>query len=560
MNRKLRCGLLLIGVYATTHMTASAMVTGGLVAYYRMDSATVDSSGKGNDASAYGARFSPDRSGGANRAVFVDGNSWLEAADSLTLRLSGNLTIAAWINPASLRPADTPTCGIVSKPRSSTGTGYRLGLDGGKLNLGIYAVGYPWNVFSPSPLATQAWCHVAGVYDGNDMILYINGIEVARRSIGAVTLDQSSQPLFIGQEGITGAGHRFFNGSVDDVLIYNRALSATEVQQLAQDPGPVATALLSYQYDGSRGPQAITETHADSAGRFSFVFATTNVGARCLVSWTATLSEWFSLLGFDATTAGTEVSDTTPAPQTFYRTTYLPAGVSPADSFGYPIGSGDAIPEQITPERNDLYPNGTPGAVRGRDSGTGWHNAQDVGSYYSGNGLYHAGEDWNYGGGVDDVGRQIHAIANGIVMDISHLNKSSLESGGWALVIRHYLLNGDVCDSVYVHIAPPLVGDGITSNTNGDLGVEAWFPYQEGMPVPRGAVVAVVGAVQDYPTHLHFEVRNKRPITNLPISDGLAAVSNYWPNAVGTTTYYSDFAHMKTDGIVDPSDFIDDHR
>jgi len=369
----------------------------------------------------------------------------------------------------------------------------------------------------------------------------VNGQQLGEYAIGIMPSSSTAtlQLAFLTWSWVTGNEQIF-----DDI-------------QVTQDEVALRS-LPDHQPDPADGRQAVKNFQMTPGGQCSFIFSTTDPGSMCLVSWSSNLRQWFPLIQFNTADKGTEIVDTPRDPSKFYRATYLPTGVSPADSFDYPIGSGN-VAEQITPERNNLYPDGIPGGVRGQESGTGWHNVQDVGSFYSGNGLYHAGEDWNYGSGADDVGQQIHATANGVVMDVSHLNNASLATGGWAMVIRHYMLNGEAVDTVYVHIAPPFMGDGVTANSNGALGDKAWFPYHEGMAVPKGAVIAVVGTVQDYPTHLHFEIRNSS-IANLPISDGLAAVSHYWPHAVGTSTYYSGFSEMQADGIVDPSDFIDDHR
>ncbi len=350
-------------------------------------------------------------------------------------------------------------------------------------------------------------------------------------------------------------------------------------------PQPLHNAALQtlpdYQYDGANGRHVIRNLGASGAGRFSFVFATTDIGARCLVSWTTTLREWFPLIDFDASTVGTEITDTTPAQQTFYRTTYLPTGILPAYEFDYPIGNGgydvngkpivpDGIPEQITPERNedDLYP-AHPRAEPNRGHEpcvgvTGWRNAQDVASYYpdsvDGDGL-HPGEDWNKGCDADDVGSNVLCVANGRIITTRLANPASL---GYVMVIRHWLLNGDSVDSIYVHIAPDKIAG--VANRGGVFGNESDFSYQEGSAVTKGSIIGVIG-LTSHP-HLHFEMRNKP-----------ADPADLWPHDVGNGYYgavkgldgkrrppisqadtTAAFELMKLDGIIDPSDFIDDHR
>ena len=78
------------------------------------------------------------------------------------------------------------------------------------------------------------WFHVAGVRQGNTLNVYVNGIEGAlvSRTLGPISVDN----LKIGALLTHGAPvTHFFNGFIDDVRIYNRALSAEEVLQLYQD-------------------------------------------------------------------------------------------------------------------------------------------------------------------------------------------------------------------------------------------------------------------------------------------------------------------------------------
>ncbi|MEI7881782.1 MAG: peptidoglycan DD-metalloendopeptidase family protein [bacterium] len=340
------------------------------------------------------------------------------------------------------------------------------------------------------------------------------------------------------------------------------------VSIIAQNPS--ARTLPDYQPDPADGRQAVKNFQMTPGGQCSFIFSTADPGSICHISWTNNLRQWFPLLQFNATTAGTEVVDFPQEPSKFYRATYLPTGVSAADSFDYPIGSG-SVPEQITPERNTLYPGGAVGSPDREAVApvtSNWYNAQDVGSYYAeysetqGKWLWeglHPGEDWNK---ANDVGENVRAIANGQVIEIRPAGASGIPStSGYAVVIRHWLPNGDSVDSFYVHIAP--------NNNGGVIGAESEFTYQVGEPVTKGSIIGVVGAVSALPPHLHFELRNK-PFN---VSGSL------WPKSTGDAYYgpevglagnrspsisQSDveaaFRVMQEEGIIDPSDFIDDHR
>lgn len=77
-----------------------------------------------------------------------------------------------------------------------------------------------------SQLAVNTWTHLAATYDGAMLRLYVNGVQVASRAqTGSISV--SSGSLRIGGDNIWG---EFFQGRVDEVRIYNRALSPAEIQ------------------------------------------------------------------------------------------------------------------------------------------------------------------------------------------------------------------------------------------------------------------------------------------------------------------------------------------
>ena len=71
------------------------------------------------------------------------------------------------------------------------------------------------------------WHHVAGVYDGTNMFLYVDGtLDVSKPATGSIV--QNSYPVCIGHNAEAPASS--FNGLIDEVSLYNRALTAAEIQ------------------------------------------------------------------------------------------------------------------------------------------------------------------------------------------------------------------------------------------------------------------------------------------------------------------------------------------
>ena len=83
-------------------------------------------------------------------------------------------------------------------------------------------------------VAVNTWTHLAGTYDGATLRLYVNGVQISSRAqTGAMTV--STSPLQIGGDSVYG---QYFQGTIDEIRVYNRALSAAEMQQ---DMNPAIT-------------------------------------------------------------------------------------------------------------------------------------------------------------------------------------------------------------------------------------------------------------------------------------------------------------------------------
>jgi hypothetical protein len=88
------------------------------------------------------------------------------------------------------------------------------------------------SLFGTAALTTNTWTHLAGTYDGATMRMYVNGVQVSSRAqTGQIAI--STSPLQIGGDTIYG---QYFPGRIDEVRIYNRALSATEIQRDMNTP------------------------------------------------------------------------------------------------------------------------------------------------------------------------------------------------------------------------------------------------------------------------------------------------------------------------------------
>ena len=142
--------------------------------------------------------------------------------DSASLRLTSAMTLEAWVNPSAVTGAWRD---VIYKGNDN------YYLEGSSDNGGVIAAGGTFaggngNLYGSAVLPTNAWSHIAATYDGAALRLYFNGTLVSSQAqTGAIAT--STNPLQIGGDSIYG---QFFQGAIDEVRIYNRALTQAEIQ------------------------------------------------------------------------------------------------------------------------------------------------------------------------------------------------------------------------------------------------------------------------------------------------------------------------------------------
>ncbi len=217
---------------------ATPVISGNLVADYQATGNANDATAYSNNATVQGAQLTTDRFGKANRAYSFNGiDQSLTAANSPQLN-SANTTISFWINPASL-PASGETYILSDGGYQER---WKISLPNhGKPVFTTHAGGVCCSdLDSGTPLTVGTWTQVVMVHDGSQDIIYFNGVQVnAKTSTGA--LDTTTKPLGIGFDPINN--NNYFHGSLDDIQIYNTALTAAEIAALyaAQNQAPTST-------------------------------------------------------------------------------------------------------------------------------------------------------------------------------------------------------------------------------------------------------------------------------------------------------------------------------
>jgi len=236
---------------ADNSATDSTFMTGtgdpDLVAQYAMEEGSggvlIDSSFYGSDGTLYG---DPGWVAGVDGlALDLDGTGdYALAPDDPSLDVTDEITLAAWV-----RPRVTGTQYLVKKATINGTDGYELSLSStGKVftrfNQASSANAYRIDSISSYPADGATWVHLAATYDGSDIRLYFNGVEEAS---AAATFSIAANTLALGI-GAQSDGATEFNGSMDDVGVYGRALTLTEIEELA---GVSPDGEFALDFDGS---------------------------------------------------------------------------------------------------------------------------------------------------------------------------------------------------------------------------------------------------------------------------------------------------------------------
>ncbi len=198
----------------------------GLVAHWKFDENERDSSGSEHHGTPSEAiQYAEGKLG--NAVVFNGSSQYITTRDSerwLSFGGAQPFSIEAWINPKSGGNGGT----VVGKFNGSVQNEYLLQvLPDGKIR--FHREVSPFGFNSEQAIPFDEFTHVVVTYDGTDMKIYINGKLDSSQSRGAQST-ATATPVLIGARWHNGSPEDFFDGIIDNVKLYNRALTPEEVK------------------------------------------------------------------------------------------------------------------------------------------------------------------------------------------------------------------------------------------------------------------------------------------------------------------------------------------
>ena len=259
----------------------------GLLSYYPFN-------GNGNDLSPFnnhltnnGATPTADRFGNANAAYDFDGiSSFLTRTNpSYTFNSTSTFTVSFWYKRMNTASLGIP---IMHATTASGNFVWIFQLASINMQFGTNKQGSAW-IWAQSTTTTDVWTHIVMVYNAGQMTLYKDNVAAATGTFNHTAVSSATLPLLVGK----GVGGSHFYGQIDDIGIWNRALSQCEINDLYTS----STTLTGL----SAGPDQYacngSQVTLSATGATTYIWTPNIVNGS---TFSPTISQNYTVTGFDA--------------------------------------------------------------------------------------------------------------------------------------------------------------------------------------------------------------------------------------------------------------------
>jgi hypothetical protein len=259
----------------------------GLQCYYPFNGNGNDAGTLNNHLTNNGAVPTTDRFGNADAAYNFNGSSQylIRNTPSFTFNPSSTFTVSLWHNRNT-----SSVVGIPLMHASNAAGNFIWIFQTGATNMqfGTNKQQSAW-IWAQSTSTTNVWTHIVLVYNAGAMTLYKDNVAVATGTFNHTGVTSATLPLYVGR----GIGGNYFNGKIDDIGIWNRCLSACEVNDLFTASNTLTTVSAGPDlYACNGGSVTLTGTGAST---YLWSPNVTN-GA----TFSPSINQTYTLTGFDA--------------------------------------------------------------------------------------------------------------------------------------------------------------------------------------------------------------------------------------------------------------------
>ena len=198
----------------------------GLLSYYPFNGNPNDVSANAANLTNNNAVLTADRFGTANAAYSFNGinQNLINSTPNFSFNPASSFTISFWYNRNS-----TSVNGVLIMNGTNAAGNFIWIFQAGPTNsqYGTNKQQFAW-IWAPTTSTTSVWTHIVCVYNAGAMTLYKNNVQVATATYTHTNVTSAVMPLYVGR----GVGGDFYNGKMDDIGIWNRALTTCEINDL----------------------------------------------------------------------------------------------------------------------------------------------------------------------------------------------------------------------------------------------------------------------------------------------------------------------------------------
>ena len=227
---------LLILSLLTSLSSAQTPQDEGLAAFYSFQEGAQDASAYGNDAEVRGATLAQGHDGKTGSAYQLDGtDDYLVVPHSESLSLDAQATFSLWwFHQPQASQDEYYTLFEKSDPERGGHSRYGMWLIGDHVEVCVEAPdNSEQSCLDSTGTLTEGWHHLAASFDGLSLRLYLDGEPSGERAVEPAGISQSNFEIFIGTDQYAPEP-LYTQGVIDELRIYNRALSQDEIAALAQ--------------------------------------------------------------------------------------------------------------------------------------------------------------------------------------------------------------------------------------------------------------------------------------------------------------------------------------
>ena len=198
----------------------------GLLSYFPFNGNTNDVSANAANLTNNNAVLTADRFGAANSAYSFNGinQNLINSTPNFTFNPASSFTVSFWYNRNS-----TSVNGVLIMNATNAAGNFIWLFQAGATNsqYGTNKQQFAW-IWAQTTSTTSAWTHIVCVYNAGAMTLYKNNVQVATATYTHTNVTSAVMPLYVGR----GVGGDYYNGKMDDIGIWNRALTTCEINDL----------------------------------------------------------------------------------------------------------------------------------------------------------------------------------------------------------------------------------------------------------------------------------------------------------------------------------------